>query len=223
MRTILSSVSVILLACACAFGTTTTLPGTGFDISGNPLAAGSVDPWWTLDHNPVDQTHNAYFIAPGTGNWWPGYIGNTNAAVFSGSGWISTDASSSYNGPAPYTFSMTFSLAGFDLNTVSIAGLWSIADGGALAINGFVVDTLDQSTGPWGTMHSYTINNPSYLLQGTNVISMTVQQSDQYYEAARFEGTLTGTQTAIPEPSNWLLVGSGVLGLAGVLRRKINL
>lgn len=35
-------------------------------------------------------------------------------------------------------------------------------------------------------------------------------------------GTLTMTTTAIPEPSTQLLLGSGVLGLAAVIRRKVS-
>jgi hypothetical protein len=35
--------------------------------------------------------------------------------------------------------------------------------------------------------------------------------------------TLEGTSTTTPEPSSIMLLGSGILGLAGVLRRKLNI
>jgi hypothetical protein len=149
----------------------------------------------------------------------PPYAANTNAPIFSGSGWISTSATSDFNGPAPYTFSMTFSLAGFNLNTVSISGLWSIADGGTLSINGFQVASLDVSTNPWGTMHPFSINNPADFNQTLNTMSITVTQSDQVFEAARFEGVVTGSITT-PEPGTLVMFGTGIVGIAGIMRRK---
>ncbi len=224
MRKSLTVLSFLLLLTPCALAAVVTLHGTGFDAFGNPLAPGGIDASWIMAYNPVDETTDAYFIVPGTPDWWGTYPANTNAAVFQGSGWISTNFNNSFNGSAPYSFSMTFSLAGFDLNTVSIAGLWSIADGGTLDINGHVVDTLQAGNEPWSSMHAYSINNSSYFLPGLNTITMTVTESDTYFEAVRFEGTLTGEQTGgVPEPGTLLLVGSGLLASLGAVRRKLNL
>jgi len=222
MRIVVSILSVLLLACASAVGSALVLPGTGFEDNGNPLAPGAVDPYWIMDHNPVDDSTNAYFIAPGTGNWWGEYAPNTNAPVFQGSGWISTNPLNGYNGPAPYSFSMSFSLAGFDLNTVSLSGLWSIADTGTLSINGFLIDTLYEADKPWMAMHNFTVSDPAYFLQDINTITMTMTASDQYFEAARFEGTITGEVTGVPEPGTLLLMGTGIVGVCGALRRTLN-
>lgn len=38
-----------------------------------------------------------------------------------------------------------------------------------------------------------------------------------------FGGTLGGGGSAVPEPSSWIMMGTGLLGLGGYVRRKINL
>ncbi|HVP55078.1 MAG TPA: PEP-CTERM sorting domain-containing protein [Candidatus Eisenbacteria bacterium] len=69
-------------------------------------------------------------------------------------------------------------------------------------------------------------------------------RAEVYWETTDFNGTITGNEdflppagdgwfnngqehafqlTGVPEPSSLLLMGSGVLGLAGLLRRKLNL
>ena len=211
-----------------AFATVLTLPGTGFDAVGNPLTSGSVDANWSLS-GAFTSSNQSYFIAPGNPDWWPGggsygtYIGNTNAATFAGSGWISNNASSYYNGSAPYTFSMKFNLSAFKLNTVSIAGQWAIADGGTLDVNGHLVSSLPGNVGSdWEILHPYSIINTSWLNPGTNTISLTVTNSDNVYEAARFEGGITGTLAPVPEPGEWAMMfgGLSLMGFIAMRRAK---
>ncbi len=211
-----------------AFAASLTLSGTGFDATGNPLTSGSVDGNWSLS-GAYTGSNKAYFIAPGNPDWWPGtsteaaYAGNTNAATFVGSGWISDNTSSIYNGPAPYIFSMQFNLSKFQLNTVSIAGQWAIADGGTLDINGHLVSNLPVLDSSWGSLHPYSIVNTSWLNHGINTISLTVTDSNYYAEAARFEGAVTGTLTAVPEPGEWamMLGGLGLMGFIAMCRSRV--
>lgn len=208
-------------ASSSALGASVTLHGTGFDASGNPLPSssisGGVDGSWTVGGN------SAFFIAPGNANWWAGggiaafaYAPNTNKATFGGSGWISNNASSDFNGPAPYTFSTHFDLSDFDLETVSISGQWSLADGGTLSVNGHVVSTLDMGIRPETSLHSFSLSGPALLKAGQNTLSIAVTQSDQFFEAARFEGTVSGR--VIPEPATPNILGTGLLAV-GVLTR----
>jgi PEP-CTERM motif-containing protein len=214
-----------LLVAPSTFGATLVLHGTGFDGSGNPLTSsatsGGVDGSWTVAGGP------AFFIAPGNADWWDGggnpgdaYAVNGNAATFQGSGWVSNNAASGFNGPAPYTFSMTFNLSKFDIGTVAVSGHWSLADGGTLSVNGHVVSTLDQSSHPWTTLHAFSISDPSFLNSGQNTMSITVAQSDRFFEAARFEGSVTGS--VVPEPDTYtlMLIGLGVISFAA--RRKLH-
>jgi hypothetical protein len=112
---------------------------------------------------------------------------------------------------------MHFSLSSFDLSTVSITGLWSIADAGPLELNGNVVDSLSFSGQPWSSLHSFSVTNQAFLNQGDNVFTMTVTSSDGAFEAARFEGSVTGSPI-VPEPSTALLLSAGIVGLA--VRRR---
>ena len=217
--------AAFLMLSSGAFGTTIALHGTGFDSSGNPLASGGVDGNWLLSGG-FTHSDKAFFIAPGSPNWFsgisgvPAYVNNTNAATFNGSGWISNNASSNFNGPAPYTFSMQFDLSGFDLNTVSIAGLWAIADGGTLDVNGHIVSNLPFNiSSNWDHLRPFSITNTSWLNPGLNTIHLTETITNQLWAAARFEGSATGTFTgnSIPEPG---ILGLFILGLTGIAIRK---
>jgi PEP-CTERM motif-containing protein len=219
---------------ASASALTMTLHGTGFDSAGNPLTStsnsGGVDASWSIpagSPGPGIPGTQAFFIGSNNADFFlggPPYFPNSNAATFSGSGWISNNATSSFNGAAPYTFSMTFNLSSFDVTTVSITGLWSIADSGVLLINGHQVASLDVSTSPWGTLHSFTITDTGadagFLNAGLNTISLEVTSSDNFFEAARFEGTATGSAAGVPEPSSIVLLGCGLTGIAWAARRS---
>lgn len=150
MKNMSSQLSAVIFACMAAssgaYGAVLKLPGTGFDAAGNALAPGDIDANWSL-FGGSSGTNQAYSIAPGSPDWWSGgafnqYIDNTNTASFNGSGWISNNAASNYNGPAPYTFCIHFDLAAFGSITVSITGLWAIANGGFLEVNGNFIAVL---------------------------------------------------------------------------------
>ncbi len=180
---------------------------TGLDSFNNLITTnGQADAHWTINNS------GAPVITPGGADWWSGsppYIANGP-----NSNWISNNAGSSYNGPAPYSFVRTFDLGSANLSAVSITGFWSIADGGTLSLNGNVIASLDVSVSPWMNLYSFSITGPSYFQSGLNTLTMTVTQSDQYYEGARLEGTLTGSP--VPLPGALLLFGPGLVGLAAI-------
>jgi hypothetical protein len=63
----------------------------------------------------------------------------------------------------------------------------------------------------------------NYRQSGTNLLacgSGTTHTTPQSGEGEAF--TISGSQATTPEPSSILLLGSGILGLFGILRRKLN-
>ena len=185
-----------------------TIPGTGFNSFGSPLAPGSIDASWKIGNNPFGG-NQAFFTTPVNPDWFGGWVPNSNVATFRGSGWITDNASTNNDGPAPYTFSTTFDLSSFVLSSVSISGQWTIDDAGTLDINGHNVATLDSA---WGSMHNFSITDTSVLNQGLNTISMTLTRSDNNFEGARFEGSAVGTLSSTAQGG-----GGGSVRLSGLL------
>ena len=70
-------------------------------------------------------------------------------------------------------------------------------------------------------MHPFS-GGRGFLNAGVNtlVMQITPGNTDNFEEGARLTGTV-GPSSATPEPSSLLLLGSGALGLAGKLRRKL--
>lgn len=190
---------------------------TGLDASNNLISvSGQADAHWILPGG------TAQVITPSSPDWWGNYIANGP-----NSDWLSNNAAGSYNGPAPYSFNLQFDLSGYDLSTVSLSGSWAIADGGTLSLNGNQIDSLAGASSPnspnWSSLHSFSVAVGSpWFNPGLNTLTLTVTASDDYYEAVRLEGLVTGTSVSpVPEPCTLLLMGSGVLGLAGLLRRGL--
>ena len=189
---------------------------TGLDATNTLITtSGQTDAHWALTSGP------APVIFSTSADWWGTYVANGP-----NSDWISNNASSSYNGPAPYTFQTTFDLTGYDLSTASMAGSWAIADGGTLSLNGNIIASLlAQTDTNWTGLHTFSVTTgSSYFVPGINTLTLTVTSSDSYYEAARLEGAVTAGSTqppTVPEPSITLLLGAGCLGLLALGRMRL--
>jgi len=187
---------------------------TGLDASNNLISSGGVnDAHWTVTPDPTysptgipqtvfpDSPDGAFFA-------W--------AANGPNSDWIARNANTSDNGPAPYTFSLTFTLTASQLASASISGAWAVDDGGELSLNGDQIATL--ASGAWGSLTSFSVPLGSAdFVAGTNTLSITITDADQLWEAVRLEGSLS-----VPEPSTVTLSMIGIMVLGGslVLRRR---
>jgi hypothetical protein len=191
---------------------------TGLDSSNNLITTyGQLDANWTV----TTLGGPAPVITPAGPDWWFGCCGGVPPYATNGpnSDWISNDAANAFNPGVGYSFNRTFDLTGVDLSTFSLSGSWSVADGGTLSLNGNLIASLDQNINPWGQLWAFSVPaGSSFLNQGMNTLTITVTESNQVFEAARLDmAPVAGTT---PEPSAMLLMGTGLLALAGKVRRR---
>jgi hypothetical protein len=183
---------------------------TGLDSSNNLISSGGVsDAHWTVTTDPTfSPTGIPQTVFPNNADFFSGWVANGP-----NSDWIARNAKVTDNGPAPYTFSRTFTLSASDLASASISGTWTIDDGGTLALNGNTLGTL--TSGGWSSLHSFSVPTGSAdFVVGTNTLSITITSDDRFLEGARLEGTLTTASTGVPEPATLHMACiSGLTGL----------
>ena len=117
-------------------------------------SGGVADGNWTVQE-ANGSTAAAQTVFPGNADFNPGWPANGPT-----SDWIARNASTAQQGAAPYTFTRTFDLTGFNLAEVYLAGDWNVDVSGTLALNGH---TLDTETNPWengGSFASFTKTMP---------------------------------------------------------------
>jgi len=170
-----------------------SLRNTGIGADGNPLAAGAVNPFWTLAVNPDGGSTNAIVANDG----WPIAAGvwlvNSATSKWIGSRATVGDASI----PAgDYLYRTTFDLTGRDTNTVLIVGRWASDNNGtAVYLNGTTVSVpLSSSFGGWTTF-TISTNNAKFL-PGINTLDFGLNNGpDPGPTGLRLEFTQTSART----------------------------
>lgn len=217
--------NILLVAVLCAAGAApsgfaaTLNLSTGQDGSGGIWASGDQpDAYWTVDPpgctDPVTGSCatpvTSYTVARGDADWYGYWLPNDSS-----SDWIARNPNITNNGPADYTFYFTFSLT--DTTSASIAGgEFAADDAGEVILNGNILATVGQDG--WGTLTPFTTATSDFTA-GENTLEIVITSSDQYLEAVRLTGTISGDLgSPTPEPSLWLPLMGG-LG-AMLLARK---
>ena len=100
---------------------------------------------------------------------------------------------------------------------ISMTGAANVDDGGYAFLNGHVISTVFSEFGntALGT------NNESYFVSGVNTLVISDSNSGGGPSAVAFYADITYSATATPEPSTMLTLVSGVLGLAGLARKRL--
>lgn len=142
-----------------------------------------------------------------------GWTVNNNVTAGSSNADLGLDYSYTFSPTTEIQFDMTYDISGNNNNTSNFG------------LNGFYV-TLTGSNwnglymiGTSGALSAILLPNQTYTLtieNGANISGFLAGDKEH------MDGKFNWTATAVPEPSSMLLMGSGILALAGALRKKLS-
>ena len=160
---------------------------TGVDASGTPLAAGAVDPHYTITVNPDGTVPDA--IAE-----------NEGFPIAPAGPWLANNAASKWIGPRPetagaaggaYTYAVTIDLTGRDPSDIRLVGHWASDNSGlTIAVNG--VETANSNPGTFGVWTPFVLaSSNATFVAGPNLIEFKVNNDTLGYTGLRVEFTAT--------------------------------
>lgn len=206
-----AALAMLVMAVSPSFASSITIYGTGAGQGSN----GQVDAHYSLISAPTG-AGPAY-----TTGAYPGW---TMAPP--GTQWINPDSTINEQSPGGnYDYQTSFNLTGLRPNTAVLMGSWGADNSGEILLNGLLATgTGTVITGDEGflqlTAFTITGNTGAGFLAGVNTLDFVVNNEPDSPTGLVVD--ISGTADAsTPEPSSLALFGSGVLGLTGLLRRKL--
>lgn len=205
---------VVLMAVAPAFAGSITVYGTGYNLTSN----------FEPDLNYVLQGGFSGILPAGCSNF-----PCTTYTMPAFPGWYPPDAPwqwitpySSENDNAPvgnYDYRTTFMLPS-NFSSATLSGMTAMDNSGMVYLNGDLILTISGIHG-FEALHPFSDSTRSDFLPGLNTLDFVVNNigGPTGLLVENISGSYNGGST--PEPGTFLLLGSGVLGFIGVLRRRL--
>lgn len=201
---------------------------SGTDAQGHVLAAGTLDPFWTLSTNGSDfsAARVAYpgaFPDFGSGQTCCGMesVDSTAAWITTGSV-VATSPSTGWGVGNTVYARRTFDLSAYEVDSVALTGKWRVADSAAgIFVNGHAVAGTHAGGGfTFATDQAFSVTAGSgFFVAGVNTIEMRGTSVNSVWDAFWISTTVTGNPAPVPEPETWALLAAG-LAFVGVVSRK---
>ena len=188
---------------------TITLHNTGVNSSDVLVADGAAASFWSLSAEPAGASE-----AIGSNPFrfhHPAYFADTATAA-----WVSPGSSGNAGVGGNYTYDLVFDLTGLDPATASISGIFGTDNDGSISLNG---NAPVATTGFAGFGATTSFSFTSGFLSGLNTIHVTVDNGgDPTAFFVQFNSGTADSPSGVPEPTTFLLMGSGLGGLALIRR-----
>lgn len=194
---------------------------SGTAANGGVLAAGSIDPFWTISTDGASFS-SARVAYPGA---WPDYgsgqICCGMETVDGTAAWITTPSVVATSPTTGWGYNMVYArrdidLTGYDLDSVSLSGRWRVADVTyGIYVNGHLIPGTNYQQYAFSNDFSFNLGAGSgFFIDGINTIELRGQSVNNVWDAFWISTTMAGNVFAVPEPEAYALMLAG-LGLLG--------